>query len=284
MTHLLLSQFRSKLRSTVQTLMRKAILVAGREQNLLEMYAALEEWVPDIGDERSNYAVNTDYLRASFRMLDAFQMQLALSAISSSAENQPLHVLDIGDSGGRHQLYLRHLLAGRQVNSLSVNLDERAVARIKAKGLSALCARAEDICAYGTHTDLALCFEMLEHLTDPVRFLYALSSGGKVGRLIVTVPFVRRSRVALDHLRRGIAPTERVHAENVHIFEFNPDDWELLFRHSGWRTRVKHVYLQYPKRHLLGVMRPVFSRIGHEGFVGFILEPDSSYSNIYLDW
>lgn len=280
----LTGRIRDRLRATAQALMRMAILVAGREQELLDMYARLEEWVPDIDDERSNYAVDTDYLRTAFRMLDAFQMQLALAATPPPSDSRPLHVLDIGDSGGRHQIYLRHLLADRQIDSLSVNLDGKAVTRIKAKGLSAVCARAEDVCAYRTHTDLALCFEMLEHLTDPVRFLYDLSSAGGVGRLIVTVPFVRRSRVALDHLRRNKVRPEKVYAENVHIFEFSPNDWKLLFRHSGWRTLAMHIYLQYPRLHPLRITQPAFSRIGHEGFAGFILEPDASYSKLYADW
>lgn len=56
-----------------------------------------------------------------------------------------------------------------------MNLDETAVEKIKAKGLKAICSRAEDLSKSNMEVDLFLSFEMLEYLHDPVNLLRSIS-------------------------------------------------------------------------------------------------------------
>ncbi|KKL99163.1 hypothetical protein LCGC14_1817200 [marine sediment metagenome] len=111
-------------------------------------------------------------------------------------------IVDIGDSAGAHLQYIMGLYSkNKDIKCLSVNLDEKAVRKIREKGLEAIHARAEDLHKYDVNADIFLCFELLEHLMNPCQFLYELSSRTNVKYLIVTIPYVRGSRVGLHHIR-----------------------------------------------------------------------------------
>ena len=36
--------------------------------------------------------------------------------------------------------------------------------------------------------------------------------------------------------------------EDEHIFELSPQDWTLLFLHSGWKMTFSATYYQYPRK------------------------------------
>ena len=64
--------------------------------------------------------------------------------------------------------------------------------------------------------------------------------------MLVTVPYVKSSRVGLHHIRnRSRAP---VGAEGTHILELSPEDWTLLMLHAGWRVIYQKIYYQYPRK------------------------------------
>ncbi len=73
-------------------------------------------------------------------------------------------------------------------------------------------------------------------------------------------------------------------AENTHIFELSPEDWKLIFRHSGWNILKERVYLQYPKRHFWFITKALWKKFDFEGFWGAILEKDTTFSDYYQDW
>lgn len=102
--------------------------------------------------------------------------------------------------------------------------------------------------------------------------------------MVVTVPYLRRSRVGLHNLRLGMK--REVFAEDEHIFEFNPEDWALLLLHSGWKVMHSQTYFQYPRRFpgLNNIFSWFWRKTDFEGFWGVILEKDSSYSDLYKDW
>lgn len=192
-------------------------------------------------------------------------------------------IVDVGDSSGTHLQYILGLYPqGKDARCLSVNLDENAVKKIKQKGLEAMNVRAEDLYKYNISADLFLCFEMLEHLTDPSRFLYGLSAKTKAKYLIVTVPYVKSSRVGLHHIR--LSDTDAVCAERTHIFELSPEDWKLIMRHSGWEVVKEKLYLQYPRRSFLRITSPLWKRFDFEGFYGLVLKKDDTWSSKYKDW
>jgi hypothetical protein len=258
----------------------ESLLRAIREQGLEQLFLRLSSLVEDISDQYSGFKLDTPYLQASVRGLHAFQVRLGIDAIK---DMDCATIVDIGDSAGTHLQYLLGILgADRRLTCRSVNSDPAAVKKIRAKGLDAVLVRAEEIDGYSLEADVVLCFETLEHLTDPARFLYGLSSRAGASRLVVTVPYVRRSRVGLSHIRRGRA--DRVSAENTHLFELNPEDWKLLVRHAGWNVVKDAVYLQYPRWGLFRFTKPLWSRFDFEGFYGMILTKDPTWSSRYADW
>lgn len=255
---------------------------AALKERLNKLITKLEEIVPDIRDQYSMFKLDTKFLKTKARNMHAFQMSLVDKVIG---EFKAPTIVDIGDSAGTHLQYILGLYSqGKDIQALSVNMDPEAVERIRKKGLKALKARAEDLRDYDIDADIFLCFEALEHLTDPCRFLRQLSLGTNAKYLIITVPYLKNSRVGLHHIRAGGRHQGRVTAENTHIFELSPKDWKLIARHSGWSIRDERIYLQYPKRGFLGITRPLWRKFDFEGFYGLILKKDNTWSSKYLDW
>ena len=269
------------LRKGGERLLVQCLHQALREQSLLETYARLLPIVPDIQQQYSSFSLDTEYLTLKTRGLHAFQVSLvqkALSLLDIDTSSQ-FTVVDVGDSSGAHVQYIRSLYENSR--SLSVNLDREAVERIRRKGLEALHERAEDVASLGLTPDILLSFQTLEHLVSPISFLRSLSAGAPCRALVVTVPYLARSRVGLDYIRAA----ERTGAspERVHVFELSREDWLLIFQFSGWRVLHDQTYLQYPRRGPLRPMKAYWKAMDFEGFYGAILGQDDSWSKLY-EW
>jgi len=258
----------------------KSLRAAGREQGLQKLVNKLEEAVPDITNQYSALELNNTYLRTKARYQHAFQISLVGRIIGEFAH--PV-IIDIGDSAGTHLQYLIKLYAqDNHITCYSVNSDPRAIERIRKRGLNAILARAEDPDSYNIVADILLCFQMLEHLMDPCNFLYRLSSRTKAKYLIVTVPYLKRSRVGLYHARGW--RDGKVTAENTHFLELSPEDWKIVFKHSGWNIVAEKIYLQYPRKNILRLTKFLWKRLDFEGFYGAILKKDDTWSSQYTDW
>ncbi len=272
--------FCSRPRRALFWLWLKSVRAAANSQGLSALAERLREIVPDISKQYSDLPVEGAYLEAKVRIQQAFQMWLVGTVIE---QFQRATVVDIGDSSGAHLQYLQSLYGqGRTIRTLSVNLDPKAVERIRAKGLEAVCAPAQDLERYQVAADIFLCFETLEHLTDPIRFLYALAEKTPARYFVATIPFLRRSRMGLHHIRARRSAS--VSAEEVHLFELCPADWKLLAMHAGWRVRTERVYLQYPRWHPMWLTKFLWRKLDFEGFYGMVLEKDNSWSKKYADW
>ncbi len=256
----------------------RSLQSAAREQNLAVLAMTLEKIVPDISDQYSSFRIDSEYLRTKVRNMHAFQMSLIKEVLE---EFEKVVIVDIGDSSGTHLQYLSGLY-DRDITCLSVNLDPKAVEKIQKKGLRAVLARAEHLQDYDINPDIFLCFETLEHLMDPCHFLHELSSKTGARYMIITVPYVRCSRVGLSYIRQE--KTDAANAENTHIFEFNPEDWKLVMRHSGWGILREKIYLQYPIWSILQLTKYLWRKYDFEGFYGVILKRDDSWSQRYTDW
>lgn len=277
--HVFPTPARQLARDVVITLFVRSLRAAGREQRLASLVRRLEHLVPHIDDQYSRFRVEGTYLETKVRLLHAFQVSLVERVIGEFAD---VTVVDIGDSSGTHLQYLRGLHPDIRVRCVSVNLDEKSIAKIRAKGLEAIHARAEELQRYHVTADIFLCFETMEHLMNPTEFLHELSSKTNARYLILTVPYVARSRVGMHHIRYN--RRELVSAEEVHIVEFCPDDLRLLVQHCGWKTLYDQVYLQYPRYHPMRIMKPFWKRLDLEGFYGMILTRDDTWSRFYTDW
>ena len=261
-----------------EKLLSWSIACALREQGLWNMYYKLKDIVPDIVHQYTSFAINSKYLELNVRAVHAFQMMLVETALRELVANPT--IVDIGDSAGTHIQYIKGLHPEQNIKSLSINIDQEAVNKIRAKGLEALCARAEELSFLDIETDMFLLFETLEHLTDPIRFLERLSHV-PCKSLVITVPYIAKSRVGLHHIRHS--QKQQVNAENTHIFELSPKDWRLIFQHSGWEVVTESVYRQYPRCSPLWLAREYWVRYDFEGFYGVILKPDKTWSSV-VEW
>ncbi len=273
-------------RAVYQRLSAWSLEAAAREQELGALRESLRQAVPDIADQYSRPFPADEYERfwePKMRGLHAFQMKLTLDAIRHIGRPH-LVVADIGDSSGTHARYLK-VLSVDVSRVVSVNLDARAVERIRRKGGEAIHCRAEQLSVEGLDVDLFLSFETVEHLTDPVRFLHQLATSGTADVLVMTVPYRKVSRFGAGEIRTpDWQLPERMTAEDLHVFEFSPADWLLLARFAGWREIVSRVYWQYPRRSVLRVMAPLWRGLDYEGFFGVALGRDLTFASRYVDW
>jgi hypothetical protein len=262
-----------------------SIRMAVAENGYWDLLKKLKKIVPDISNQEEDGKEDfNDYWELKRRALQAFQCSLMLKTLEYFSSDN-LTVVDIGDSAGTHMLYLKALTEGRyHIDTISVNLDSRAIEKIERRGLKALLCRAEELDLKDRHIDICTSFQMVEHLHNPAVFFHNLAEKSTCNRLVITVPYVKKSRVGLYHLRTG--SEKIIFAEDEHIFELSPEDWTLLMLHSGWKVIYNRIYYQYPKKW------PIISKIfasywrsnDFEGFWGVILERYATFSNRYKDW
>jgi hypothetical protein len=255
-----------------------------KEQNFYPLIEQLGEIVPDITDQYSRKWKWNEYWVRKVRGLHAFQCSLMIKALEGFSPKR-INVVDIGDSAGTHMLYLREIAKNRfDVKSISVNLDPQAVEKIKARGLQAVLCRAEDLNPMGLKVDLFTSFEMVEHLHNPAIFFRRLAKKTDCKRMLITVPYLKNSRVGLHFLRSRFP--EKIYAEDEHIFELSPEDWTLLLLHSGWKVVDSQIYWQYPRK--WPIFKSLFASYwrarDYEGFWGAILDKDIQLSDLYQDW
>jgi len=267
----------------------KSLSSSAKERSWAIPLAELAKAVPDITDQYSKTVIkNGDiYMIQKIRQLHCFQVLLALESIKAfflKYKRAPL-VIDIGDSSGAHIRYLKHFCIKEKIpfKGISINLDPIAVDKIKNNGGDAILCRAEELQKNGIDGDILLSFEMLEHLMDPFHFLKNISENSKCDSFCISVPYLKQSRVGLSYIRNNKLK-ENMSAESVHILELSSDDWDLVFRFSGWEIIKSEKYFQYPKRNIFILTKPFWKRWDFEGFYGVILKRNLEESNCYLDW
>lgn len=271
-----------------QRLSAASIDAAIREQGLADLVDRLRAVLPDVSDQYTTSFDRQEYERfweRKMRGLHAFQVRCMLDAVQHLGGGGKV-LADIGDSSGNHAIYLKALAPkGAVERVISVNLDSVAIDKVKAKGGDAILCRAEEMDLEGIRPDLFMTFEMVEHLTDPLRFLHRLAESGSAEHLLMTVPLTRKSRFGGHHMRLPVdAMPMGMTAEEVHIFEFCPADWLLCARFAGWKPIFSREYLQYPRRHWLRATQPLWSKLDFEGFFAILLERDLSVPHHYASW
>lgn len=230
-------------------------------------YDKISSFGIDITQQYTASQLDTAYLRVNVRALHAFQYSLAVSAAESG---QNLSIIDIGDSNGTHCQYLQRTFLG--IETLSVNTDKEAVKRIRAKGLRAI-QDSIDVFPYNYKDDVSfiMLFEVLEHLENPIEAFMSLRWVSD--KIILTVPYVKRSRIGMHHIRDKNYDKELT-PENTHIFELSPEDWKLIFEYTGWKVVKEDIHYQYPRSWFLvsWLLKLYWRRFDFEGFYGVILE------------
>lgn len=254
------------------------------EDRLAKLVDRLREIEPDISKQYSYQKEFNDYWELKLRLQHAFQCSLMLKALESLRSGK-LTLVDIGDSAGTHMRYIKELMKDKSlIDTISVNLDSVAVEKIKSRGQNAILCRAEELDLKDKEIDLFTSFQTVEHLHSPTLFFRRLAKKSRCNRLVVTVPYARKSRVGLDYIRNRSKAS--IFSESVHIFELSPSDWTLLMLYSGWKVVYSEVYCQYPRKFsLLNQLLAFYWReTDFEGFWGAILEKDTTLSDCYQNW
>jgi hypothetical protein len=284
-------KFRQHLEEYIFLLLRLSIISACKEQQLTDLREHISALVPDVSETYTSFTLNS-YWEHIVRSRHSFQVSLIETVLQFLNTKETTTVVDIGDSSGTH---LRYMIAGNRdghFNTLSINLDPAAIKKIRSYGLNAIQSRIEDMYEHPSFIrdpNIYLCFETLEHLRDPVTFLHDLASNTTCDYLILSVPYLRKSRVGLHQLRPQpghiMTGADRpFNAEMTHIFELCPADWDLLFRFSGWKIVRSVRFTAYPKKNILTLTRFLWRRLNFDGHYGIILQPDNSIASQYLDW
>jgi len=263
----------------------RSLQLAIKEQKLDKMLLRLREIEPDIShQEASTKKSFNQYWEFKRRGLQSFQCALMLEGLERFSKRS-LTVVDIGDSAGTHMLYLKELSRPKyEIDTIGVNLDPRAIEKIRARGQKAILCRAEELDLKDRYIDMYTSFEMVEHLHNPSIFFRRLAKRSACNKMLITVPYLRQSRIGLHNIRHNYR--KEVFAEDEHIFELSPFDWELLLLHSGWKVIQAKVYFQYPRNIpiISGLLANFWKKFDYEGFWGAILEKDTSFSDCYKDW
>lgn len=269
----------------IQKISRWSISHSVRENKFVELIERLRQIAPDISrQELTAMSGYNDYWELKRRALQAFQCAMMLKALEPLTVKN-LTVVDIGDSAGTHMLYLKELTKDKfDIDAIGVNLDPAAIEKIKARGQKALLCRAEDLDLGDKKVDIFTSFQMVEHLHNPSIFFRRLAKRSPCNKIVLTVPYMKNSRVGLHNIRNNV--NKSVIAEEEHIFELCPEDWSLLFLHSGWKVIYSQIYYQYPRR--LPIVNTILGwfwrKTDYEGFWGVILEKDTTFSDCYQDW
>ncbi len=212
------------------------------------------ERLPDLKEHYTGARLS-DFLEYKVRFLLTAQSSFVADDVAEILQKKEVcTLLDVGDSDGSLQLMVRDLVNQRRLLTCGLNLQKEAVQRIRKRGLKAIRADAMKLASLKRKFDIVTVMETLEHLPNPIDFLQSLHNV-VVERLVISVPYVRESKVALDYLNPSVFGDRKPTIENVHIFEFSPSDWEKIFLHSGWRVLREKIAFQYPQWSLLSITK-----------------------------
>lgn len=234
-----------------------------------------------------SFAVDNEEVEQRIRLLMAAETIFVKKAIEKVIERDGrCSYADVGDSDGSIRLLLNKYYNVNELSYVGINLQNSAVEKIRSKGLDAICADALSLGDQGVTYDIVSAFETLEHLPDPIGFLDGMKKVTNE-RLIVSVPFIRHSRIGLAYLSqkwlRQWPEDKKPTIENTHIFELSPKDWKKLFLHRGWKVDREWKLMMFPSnRPSRLILQPFWRFVSFEGFWFVSLYKDSEYSSKYV--
>jgi SAM-dependent methyltransferase len=256
--------------------------IVNDDEELRELWNKSLKCFPDFTNHFS-IAARDDEVEKRIRVLIVHEVLFIKSIIEDllEAEDNKVSYADIGDSDGSVRYILRSFFSENKCDSIGINLQQKAVDKMKQIGLEAICADAMDLAKRNISYDVISLFETLEHLPNPIGFLNDIHRIVKK-KLVISVPYIRSSRIALKYLSDNWSKTKSPTIENQHIFELSPVDWKKLFSHTGWRIDREMKLMMYPKKsiHRL-ILEPYWRYTSFDGFWFVSLIKDESYSSRY---
>lgn len=251
------------------------------DTGLTEIWELSKKHYPDFKNHFANEIIS-DEVEARIRLLVVNEVSFIKAVISNLLKVKP-HVsyADVGDSDGSVQLMLKEYFQDSQLSTVGINMQKQAVEKIQKLGLDAIHADAIDLAKRDISYDVISLFETLEHLPDPIGFLNSIH-GIVAENLVVSVPFIRKSRIGLSYLSGGWPDGVKPTIENQHVFELSPTDWKKIFLHSGWKVNSEMKLFMYPEKSLHRLLlEPYWRRISFDGFWFASLVRDETYTTRY---
>jgi hypothetical protein len=145
--------------------------------------------------------------------------------------------------------------------------------------LDAICEKAENL-DYDKYPVNVFCsFQMLEHLENPIYFLKKVASSARCSYLVISVPYVERGFIRLGYIRNNLSSAT---PEDTHVFELAPDDWQLIFKHSGWEIVSEKKQTLFPQSIWFSWLRQILW--GKDDALGnyvVMLKPNDKWRKIY---
>lgn len=255
--------------------------IVNSDAQLKELWTFSFKMFPDFKSHFS-IPVESEEVEDRIRLLIIYETLFVRNEIDDLIKNQnECNYADIGDSDGSVQMLLKKYGYDSKLTTTGVNLQQEAVKKIKDKGLNAICADALSLSDMGKSYDIISLFETLEHLSDPIGFLKKIITSVN-HRLIISVPYIRKSRTGLSYLTHKWPDNKKPTIENTHIFELSPKDWKKLFQHTGWEICHEQKLLMYHTKRLSRViLQPFWRYVSFEGFWFVSLKKNNKYSSMY---
>ena len=255
--------------------------IVNSEPELKEMWEYSFKMFPDFS-QHYTVPIDNKEVEQRIRLLMAAETIFVKKAIEKVIERDGrCSYADVGDSDGSIRLLLNKYYNVDQLSYVGINLQNGAVEKIRSKGLDAIYADALSLGDKGVTYDIVSAFETLEHLPDPIGFLDGMKKVTNE-RLILSVPFIRHSRVGLAYVTDKWSKDRTPTIENTHIFELSPKDWKKLFLHTGWKVDREWKLMMFPSNRTSRlILQPFWRFVSFEGFWFVSLYKDSEYSSQY---
>ena len=257
--------------------------IINSDKRLYEVWQLSRKLIPDFSDHFTT-AVESREVERRIRLLIVAETDFIRSEIEEfTNKGNRCSYADVGDSDGSVQLLLQSYFRSDILTTTGINLQKSAVEKIRRKGLNAVCADALTLHKQeGITYDLLSVFETLEHLPDPIGFLRGIRATVE-GKLIVSVPFIRCSRVGMGYLSEKWPHEKTPTIENTHIFELSPKDWTKIFMHTGWKIEREKKLMMYPASGISRLLlQPYWRYVSFEGFWFVSLQKNDEYSSRFV--
>jgi len=266
----------------VDRLSRRAIReIVNSDSNLKGLWDYSSQIFPDLKNHFT-VPVESDEIEDRIRLLIVYETLFVRNEIDNLLNDEDhCSFADVGDSDGSVQMLLNKEAYDDRLSTVGINLQQGAVEKIRQQGLDAVCADALALGDMGQRYDIISLFETLEHLPDPIGFLKGIKPA-VTHRLVVSVPYIRKSRVGLAYLSKKWPADKTPTIENTHIFELSTNDWVKIFHHTGWEIcRQEKLLMYHPYRLSRIVIQPYWRHISFEGFWFVALCKNSEFSDRY---
>jgi len=180
-----------------------------------------------------------------------------------------IKVLNVGDTSG-----ILFKAMGRK--GLSANINSECIDNIRSKGIEAKQADACNLQFPDKHFDYSFCFQMLEHLPNPIAALNGLGRITK-NKVFISVPNTKRTKIYNRdywiNLKKESWKEKSVRDVDCHVFEFSENDFKNILSFTNLRFADSFPISYFSSLDRGGLLDRFIKRNLDSYFRFFVLEP-----------